>query len=104
MDVFRCPSKFEGLGIVAIEAQAAGLPCIAATTVPDVIAITDLVQFVDLRASVGVWADAVLASRRLEERVSPLEALADAGYDIRESAKALQEFYGAVAAEMAGEE
>jgi len=51
-----------------------------------------------------VWADAVLASRRLEERVSPLEALADAGYDIRESAKALQEFYGAVAAEMAGEE
>jgi glycosyltransferase involved in cell wall biosynthesis len=102
MDVFLFPSKFEGLGIVAIEAQAAGLPCIAATTVPDVIAITDLVQFVDLRANVGVWADAVMQYHQLEERVSPLEALANAGYDIRESTKALQEFYSTVATEMAG--
>jgi hypothetical protein len=39
---------------------------------------------------------------QLEERVSPLEALANAGYDIRESTKALQEFYSTVATEMAG--
>lgn len=33
-DVFILPSKFEGLGIVLIEAQAAGLQCIASDTIP----------------------------------------------------------------------
>lgn len=33
-DLFFMPSSFEGLGIVLIEAQAAGLPCLASTEVP----------------------------------------------------------------------
>ena len=35
MDVFCLPSDFEGLGIVAIEAQACGIPCLVSTEVPD---------------------------------------------------------------------
>ena len=35
MDVFCLPSDFEGLGIVAIEAQACGVPCLVSTGVPD---------------------------------------------------------------------
>lgn len=34
-DVFILPSRWEGLGIVALEAQAAGLPCILGNTVPE---------------------------------------------------------------------
>ena len=33
-DMFFMPSSFEGLGIVIIEAQAAGLPCLVSTEVP----------------------------------------------------------------------
>lgn len=34
-DLFLLPSNFEGLGIVAIEAQAAGLPCLLSDKVPE---------------------------------------------------------------------
>lgn len=34
-DMFFMPSSFEGLGIVLIEAQAAGLPCLVSTAVPN---------------------------------------------------------------------
>ena len=34
MDVFLFPSLYEGLGIAALEAQAAGLPCIISDSVP----------------------------------------------------------------------
>lgn len=35
MDLFFLPSNFEGLGIVLIEAQAAGVPCVTSTTIPN---------------------------------------------------------------------
>lgn len=36
-DVFLFPSLFEGLGIVVIEAQAAGLPCVISDTIPKMV-------------------------------------------------------------------
>ena len=38
-DVFAFPSKYEGLGIVGLEAEAAGLPCLFSDTIPKVINI-----------------------------------------------------------------
>jgi glycosyltransferase involved in cell wall biosynthesis len=68
MDVFLFPSLFEGLGIVAIEAQAAGLPVIASTTVPTEITITGQVVWKSLSETAETWANAVLAARGTARR------------------------------------
>lgn len=57
-DVFFLPSNFEGLGIVLIEAQAAGLSCLASTGVP-VLADCGLVNFISLDESIDVWCKAI---------------------------------------------
>jgi glycosyltransferase involved in cell wall biosynthesis len=49
MDLFFMPSTFEGLGIVAIEAEATGLPCLVSDTVPGDISYTDLVSFFSIK-------------------------------------------------------
>jgi glycosyltransferase involved in cell wall biosynthesis len=55
-DMFLLPSKFEGLGIVLIEAQAAGLPCLASDVVPT-LANCGGVEYLSLHASLDTWAN-----------------------------------------------
>lgn len=57
-DLFYMPSVFEGLGIVIIEAQVAGLPCIASDTVPQK-ANCGAVRYIPLHADKTVWAKAM---------------------------------------------
>lgn len=63
MDVFVFPSLYEGLGIVLVEAQSAGLPCVVSDTIPTDAYLTDLVFLKKLSASPEEWADAILARR-----------------------------------------
>ena len=60
-DALLFPSQGEGLGMVAVEAQAAGLPVLASTAVPrECVVAADLVHFLDLGAGVEVWSDQLL--------------------------------------------
>ena len=59
MDVFVFPSLWEGLGIVVIEAQASGLPCILSEAIPQDVAITDLVKYYNLNQNPSEWAAAI---------------------------------------------
>lgn len=95
MDCFLFPSLHEGLPVTLIEAQASGLPITAASTITSEVAITSLVQFYSLQDNNDAWASAALA-QALEHRnlrTSPSKQIADAGYDIRQTAAWLTEFY-----------
>ncbi len=88
MDVFAFPSVFEGLGIVLVEAQAAGLGCVTSTEVPAVAKVTELLSYLPLAAPPSVWAQAVEEAAR--PRTDRREEIAAAGYDIHQQVRLLE--------------
>lgn len=99
MDVFILPSHYEGLGIVAIEAQAAGLKTIVSEAIPEEAKITKLLEYCRLDQLASVWAEKTLVCCRNEtyERRTQYGELEQAGYDIKGAAKELSEWYEGIA-------
>lgn len=93
MDVFLFPSKFEGLGIVAIEAQASGLRTIASTKVPKETNVTPLIEYLSLDEPFNIWGDKVLESSLINNRRDMVNNVIKEGYDIKENVNWLQNFY-----------
>lgn len=95
MDFFIFPSFNEGLGIGLIEAQAAGLPSIAnAEGVLPSTKITPLVEFIPISAGPQEWAKHINGFREKDfERQDMSDAIRNAGYDIKEVALWMQNFY-----------
>lgn len=91
-DCFVMPSRFEGLGITYIEAQAAGLPCFASTEVPKQAKITNLMHYISLTDNPNLWADKILTGSKIQRTNRYLE-IKLAGYDICDLAERLQKFY-----------
>ncbi len=60
-EVLLFPSREEGLGMVAVEAQAAGLPVLVSTGVPkECMVIAELCEFMTFDQPIEQWADALL--------------------------------------------
>lgn len=59
MDIFVLPSLFEGLAVVALEAQACLLPCLFADTLPQQAKINSNVKFLPLEKGESAWADMI---------------------------------------------
>ena len=91
MDAFLLPSLFEGLPVVLVEAQAAGLPCFVSDTVDRGAAFAKNVHFLPLNDP-EAWRRAIRAASLRRDPNARQEAV-DAGFDIHTSASLLQEFY-----------
>ena len=94
MDAFVLPSRFEGLGIVYIEAQAAGLKTFAtAEVVPQEACVDEsLFTYLPREATAQQWADAMLAADTTQ-RENKLEVIQSHGYDIHQEAEKLRALY-----------
>lgn len=96
MDVFLFPSIWEGLGIVLVEAQAAGLPCVVSDIIQNEVRVTELVEALSLKEPLEKWAEYVWRlANQFYDRTSNsyIEKLCNAGYDISEVAAFLQKTY-----------
>lgn len=94
MDGFIFPSYYEGLGIVLIEAQATGLPCVASKDViPMEAKVVENFLFISLEDGEDKWAEQILNMCRANNRENRIEEVRKAGYDIKESSATLQNFY-----------
>ncbi len=95
-DLFIFPSLAEGLGMVVVEAQAAGLRVLTSEGVPrESLVIEDNVEFRPLEAGVGFWANEaqrLLNMARPDPAASNL-AVRNSPFSIQNSARALMNIY-----------
>lgn len=91
MDLFCLPSRFEGLPIVLIEAQTAGLKCIAANTITDEICISENICLLPLE--VNKWVDAIFDVSNGYNRCNMHDIITDAGYNIKYQIKEVEKLY-----------
>lgn len=89
-DYFLLPSLHEGLPVVGIEAQAAGLPCGFADTIDQDVKLLDTSKLLPI-TNVSDWVDFILNSN--SERVDVSSKIVAAGFDIKTSANLLEEIY-----------
>ena len=96
MDVMALPSFYEGLPLVVVEWQMAGLPCVVSERVSKECAYTDLVHFLPLESGHAVWADKILELAGNDRDRSSRDAVdraADAGFDLRRNTQRLEEIF-----------
>ncbi len=91
MDAFLLPSLYEGLPVVGIEAQCAGLPVFTSDTVTKELKISDSIYFLKLNDGADIWAAEIY--KHMKDARKKIEDFKKTGYCIDEEAGKLSEFY-----------
>lgn len=95
-DVFLFPSFFEGLPVVLVEAQAAGLKCVISDTITKEIDFgLGLIQYCSLDKEIDVWTDKIKRAKSKENISMDIrkEQLKKLGYDAELNVKKIMILY-----------
>lgn len=95
MDLFLFPSLYEGLGMVVVEAQCAGLPCVVSTEVPKIAKVSDSINFVELNDSIDIWNNKIEKYDKYQ-RKTDLESIKKLGYDINVESRKIEIKYSEI--------
>lgn len=91
MDLFLFPSKYEGMPIAIVEAQAAGLPCLMSDVVTDDVIVTPECYKCSLEADLSEWIRVIteISNKKAEIQASRIEGamkVENSGFSVRELA------------------
>lgn len=94
MDMFIFPSRFEGLPVALVEAQASGIFCAVSDTIPrEAILVPDNVTVLSLQDSAKDWAEKIMKRHRTFIRTDVSHRITKLGYDIKTNASQLEQKY-----------
>lgn len=91
-DLFVFPSKYEGFGNAALEAQSNGIPCLLSETLPKMLDATNNVVRLPLKKGPDFWAKTAEAIN-LSRNTKALKEILDSGFDLKRNAIILYNLY-----------
>ena len=93
MDVFLLPSLYEGLPVVLVESQTAGLPSFTSDVVTKQVDLTDLINYYPLDKSAQDWAKMIKKYLNNKDRNSYYDIMESQGFDVKDVALELEKLY-----------
>ena len=94
-DCFVLPSRFEGLPLVAVEAQAMNVPCILSSEITKETDIGATYSFVDIN-NPELWANAMQDVYEKHPHYDIHEQLIGSNFDIQSETKRLENYYASL--------
>lgn len=94
-DAFILPSLYEGMPVVGVEAQCAGLPIFFSKNITEETTASPLAHYISLDESATYWADYIIkvVEDNLPKRRDYKEEIMSSGFDSFSEAMRMQHFY-----------
>ena len=92
-DVLLLPSLYEGLPVVGVEAQAAGLLCLFSDDMTKEVKILETTKLVSLTIDNKKWADLLINLYKKNKRINTYDEMKKNGFNIKEEVKKLENKY-----------